>query len=66
MRCSVTVRASAGQFVARSAEVPQYEGRGPTALEAVAHLRAQLLFWLEACPCDQTADDGLVLDVREV
>ena len=26
-------------------------------------LRASAVFWLEACPCDQTADFGLVLDV---
>ena len=65
MRCSVTVRPHAGRYVARAAEVPQYEGRGPSADLAVADLRAQILFWLEACPCDQTADDGLVMDVRE-
>ena len=65
MRCSVTVRNEAGAFVARCAEVPEYEGRGATSAEAVSRLRAQLVFWLEACPCDQTADNGLVLDVRE-
>jgi len=64
MHCSVTVRREGAGFVARAAEVPEYEGRGTSSQEAVEGLRAQLVFWLEACPCDQTADDGLVLDVR--
>ncbi len=65
MRCAVTVRAMGGEYVARCAEVPQFEGRGVNASEAVASLRAQIVFWLEACPCDQTAEPGLVFDVRE-
>ena len=65
MRCTVTVRREGATRVARCAEVPEYEGRGPTAAEAVARLREQLVFWLESCPCDVTADEGLVLDVRE-
>jgi predicted RNase H-like HicB family nuclease len=65
MRCNVTVRRAGAEFVARCAEVPDYEGRGATSEAAVAKLRDQLVFWLEACPCDQTADDGLTLEVRE-
>ena len=65
MKCSVTVRREGGSFVARCAEVPEYDGRGATLAAAVDQLRARILFWLEACPCDVTADDGLTLTVRE-
>jgi hypothetical protein len=56
------VRDGAG-VVARCAEYPACEGRGATPGEAIERLRASLLFWLEACPCDTTTDSGLVLDV---
>ncbi|HYM80471.1 MAG TPA: hypothetical protein VEY91_03545 [Candidatus Limnocylindria bacterium] len=49
--------------VARCAEFPACEGRGAGADDALARLRASVLFWLEACPCDQTAGPGLELDV---
>ncbi|HEY2954240.1 MAG TPA: hypothetical protein VGK89_03185 [Candidatus Eisenbacteria bacterium] len=54
----------ASGVVARCREVPACEGRGATAEEAVERLRAALLFWLEACPCDTTTDSGLVLEVE--
>lgn len=63
MRCTVTLERAAGAVVARCAEYPDCEGRGPTAEAALERLRASVLFWLESCPCDQTADAGLVLDV---
>ena len=47
----------------RCAEYPECEGRAATAEAALGTLRASVLFWLESCPCDQTADSGLVLDV---
>ncbi len=59
MRCSVTLHREADQVVARSAEYPACTGRGATAEQALERLRASVLFWLEACPCDQTADQGL-------
>ena len=63
MKCRVTIRREAGALVARCAEYPSCEGRGATAAEAVERLRGSVLFWLEACPCDTTADDGLVMHV---
>ena len=64
MRCAVRLSREGTQVVARCAE-GNSEGRGATPSEAMARLRAAVLFWLEACPCDQTADDGLVLEVVE-
>jgi hypothetical protein len=61
----VTVCKEGATFVARCAEVPEYEGRGDTSAAAVAQLRARIVFWIESCPCDVTADAGLTLDVRE-
>lgn len=63
MRCTVTLERAEGGVVARCVEYPEVEGRGPTADVALGTLRASVLFWLESCPCDQTADSGLVLDV---
>lgn len=65
MRCAVSLRRDGGEILARCAEFPGCEGRAATRAEALARLRASVLFWLEACPCDQTADAGLVLDVVE-
>jgi hypothetical protein len=65
MRCSVTLSREGAQVVARCREVPECEGRGPTPPEALARLRASVLFWIESCPCDVTADSGLVLNVVE-
>jgi predicted RNase H-like HicB family nuclease len=65
MRCAVTLRSENGEVVARCREYPGCEGRARSRAEALARLRASVLFWLEACPCDQTADPGLVLDVVE-
>jgi hypothetical protein len=63
VKCSVTIRREAGALVARCGEYPACEGRGATAPEAVERLRTSVLFWLEACPCDTTADAGLVMQV---
>ena len=63
MRCSVTLHRDGANVVARCAEFPNCEGRGPGTPEALARLRDSVLFWLEACPCDQTAGPGLELDV---
>jgi predicted RNase H-like HicB family nuclease len=63
MRCGVSLDRDASGVVARCAEYPACEGRGATAAEALERLRASLLFWLEACPCDTTTGPGLVLDV---
>ncbi len=65
MRCSVSLHRDPAGVVARCREYPACEGRGATASEAVERLRAALLFWLEACPCDTTTGPGLVLDVTE-
>ena len=59
MRCGVSLHRDASGIVARCREYPACEGRGATAEQAVERLRASLLFWLEACPCDQTAAPGL-------
>jgi hypothetical protein len=63
MRCTVTLERTGGAVLARCAEYPECVGRGESAEAALALLRASVLFWLESCPCDQTADPGLVLDV---
>src|SRR5262249_23025076 len=63
MRCHVTLAREGGEFVARCAEVPGGSGRGASRQVAVARLRDNVRFWLEACPCDTTADGGLVLEV---
>ena len=65
MRCRVTLVREAGDVLARCAEYPACEGRAPSRDLALARLRASVLFWLESCPCDVTADSGLVLDVVE-
>ncbi len=65
LRCSVTLNREGGDVVARCREFPNCEGRAAGTSEALSRLRASVLFWLEACPCDQTADGGLVLDVIE-
>ena len=51
--------------VARCAEYPACEGHGVSRAEALAKLRSSVVFWLEACPCDTTAAEGLILDVVE-
>jgi hypothetical protein len=63
MRCNVTLTREGDQVVARGPEFPSCEGRAANAADALARLRASAVFWLEACPCDQTADFGLVLEV---
>jgi hypothetical protein len=63
MRCAVTLRRDAGSVVATCADFPSCEGRAASSAEALERLRASVLFWLEACPCDQTAGPGLVLNV---
>ena len=65
MRCAVTLRREGGEVLACCREFPGCEGRAASRGEALERLRASVLFWLEACPCDQTADQGLVLDVVE-
>ena len=66
MKCSVTVSREGAMFVARCAEVPDYEGRGDSSAAAVAQLRARIVFWIESCPCDVTADAGIEMNVREI
>ncbi len=63
MRCRVTITREAAGLVARCAEFPECAGRGPSREAALGELRAAVLFWLEACPCDVTADGGLELEV---
>ena len=65
MRCTVTLTHRGAQVLARCAEFPGCEGSGATRSEALAKLRSSVLFWLEACPCDTTAADGLVMEVAE-
>ena len=65
MRCSVRLSREGQEVVARCAEFPECDGRAPTTSEALARLRASVLFWLEACPCDTTAGGGLKLEVVE-
>jgi len=59
----VSLAKDGGRVVARCEEFPGCEGRGAGATEALAKLRESVLFWLEACPCDQWADAGLELTV---
>jgi len=63
VRYRVTVERAGGEWVAR-AEGTGCEGRGASSSAAVERLRAAIVFDLEVCPCDVTADDGVVLDVR--
>jgi predicted RNase H-like HicB family nuclease len=63
MRCGVSLYRDTAGIVARCGDYPECEGRGATTEEALARLRASLLFWLEACPCDTTTGEGLVLEV---
>ena len=65
MRCHVTLLRGPDGIVARCAEFPACEGRGGSPAEALGRLRDSVLFWLETCPCDQTAAPGLVFDVVE-
>lgn len=46
-------------------EFPECEGRGASREEALDRLRRSVTFWLEACPCDQTAAPGLEFEVHE-
>ena len=67
MRCHVSIAHDASGWIARCPEFPQVAGRGGSRDEALARLRAEVTFWLEACPCDQTAAPGLEFTVvREV
>jgi hypothetical protein len=59
----VTLAREGAAVVARCAEYPECAGRGASATEAMERLRASVLFWLEGCPCDQTAGPGLELIV---
>ncbi len=63
MRCLVTLSREPAGVVARCAEFPECEGHGATRAEALERLRASVVFWLEACPCDQTAEPGLEFQV---
>ena len=63
MRYLVTVERAGGEWVAR-AEGTGCEGRGASSSAAVERLRAAIVFDLEICPCDVTADDGVVLEFR--
>ncbi len=63
MLCSVTLAREGGAVVARCAELSECVGRGATRDEALAKLRAAIVFWLESCPCDVTLAPGLTLQV---
>jgi predicted RNase H-like HicB family nuclease len=63
MRCQVTLSREGLDLVARCAEFAECSGRGRTREEALESLRASVLFWLEACPCDVRAEEGLRFDV---
>ena len=63
MRCQVDLHREGPEVVARCAEFPSCTGRGPSRDVALDRLRDSVLFWLEACPCDTTADGGLQFDV---
>jgi hypothetical protein len=65
MRCAVTIHHEPGAVVARCPDFPACEGRAADRDQAIERLRASVLFWLEACPCDTTADGGLVFEVTE-
>ena len=59
MRCAVSLSRAGDLVIARCAEFPDCVGRGAGRAEALERLRAEVTFWLEACPCDQTAAPGL-------
>ena len=59
MRCTVSLSREGAAVIARCSEFPDCEGRGASRDEALARLRRSVTFWLEACPCDQTAAPGL-------
>jgi len=63
MRCHVTLAREGSDVVARCVEFPDVSGRGASREVALERLRDNVRFWLEACPCDTTADGGLVLEV---
>ena len=63
MKCTVTVKREGPVYVARCPEVAECEGRGASVEDAVQQLRARIVFWMESCPCDVTADSGLELRV---
>jgi len=63
MRCHVTLTREGGELVASCLEFPACTGRGASRDVALARLRDSVRFWLEACPCDTTADAGLDLQV---
>lgn len=63
MRCHVTLSREGAELVARCTEFPECTGRGGTRAEALDRLRESVLFWLEACPCDVRAEEGLRLEV---
>jgi len=63
MLCHVTLAREGADLLARCAEFPECTGRGPSRADALARLRDSVLFWLEACPCDTTADGGLRFEV---
>lgn len=63
MRCMVSLSREGPTVVARCPEFPDCAGRGATRDEALERLRQSVTFWLEACPCDQTAAPGLELQV---
>ena len=64
MRYRVTVRCEGDEWVAH-ADSTGCEGRGRSKSEAVERVRAAIVFDLEICPCDVTADSGVVLEVHE-
>ena len=63
MICHVTLKREAHGVSARCDEFPECEGRGTTKEDALGKLRASVLFWLEACPCDQHAEAAIDLQV---
>ncbi len=63
MRCTVSLAREGATVVARCPEFPDCEGRGPSREAALERLRESVTFWLEACPCDQTAAPGLAFDI---
>jgi predicted RNase H-like HicB family nuclease len=65
MRCRVRVSREGTTWVARCDEFADATGRGATREEALDRVRRAVVFWLEACPCDQTATPGLEFEVIE-
>jgi predicted RNase H-like HicB family nuclease len=63
MRCHVMLARAGDELVARCDEFPECTGRGASREVALSQLRESVLFWLEMCPCDTTADSGLQLEV---